>query len=75
MPKGYSSREILAALHKAGFEEISQKGSHIKLRRTSAGRTLTVIVKHPAASVPVGTFRSILKQAELTLDEFERLLR
>ena len=73
MPKRYSSREILAALRKAGFKEASQRGSHIKLRLDSGGRTRTVIVKHPAASVPIGTFRSILKQAELTLDEFEQL--
>ena len=74
MPKHYSSREVLEALHKAGFSDVSQRGSHLKLRRISGARTLTVIVKHPAPSIPVGTFRSILRQAELTLDDFERLL-
>ncbi len=75
MPKHYSSREVLEAPHKAGFSDVSQRGSHIKLRRTSGARTLTVIVKHPAPSIPIGTFRSILRQAELTLDDFEQLLR
>lgn len=75
MPKRYSSREILTVLHRAGFVEVSQKGSHVKLRRMNGDRTLTVIVKHPASSTPIGTFRSILKQAELTLDEFERMLK
>lgn len=74
MPKRYSSREILTALRRAGFEEVSQRGSHIKLRRLSGAQTRTVIVKHPAADVPTGTFRSILKQAGLTPDEFEQLL-
>jgi len=74
MPNQYSSREILAVLRKAGFVEISQRGSHVKLRRQRDGRTLTVIVKHPAANIPPGTFRSILRQAELPLDEFKRLL-
>lgn len=74
MPNQYSSREILAVLRKAGFVEVSQRGSHLKLRRQREGRSLTVIVKHPAASIPPGTFRSILRQAELTLDEFKRLL-
>ena len=75
MPKRYSSREILTALHKAGFVDVSQKGSHLKLRKSGSARTLTVIVKHPANAIPVGTFRSILKQAELTLAEFEQLLK
>jgi predicted RNA binding protein YcfA (HicA-like mRNA interferase family) len=75
MPKRYSSREVLTALHRAGFANASQRGSHLKLRRVVSGRTLTVILKHPATSIPIGTFRSILKQAELTQDEFEQLLR
>lgn len=74
MPNQYSRREILAVLRKAGFAEVSQRGSHVKLRRQRDGRTLTVIVKHPAANIPPGTFRAILRQAELTLDEFKRLL-
>lgn len=74
MPKRYSSRDVLTALHRAGFVDVSQRGSHLKLRRVSAGRALTVIVKHLAASIPIGTLRSILKQAELTQDEFEQLL-
>jgi predicted RNA binding protein YcfA (HicA-like mRNA interferase family) len=74
MPNRYSSREILTALRKAGFVEVSQRGSHLKLRRQTNGRTLTVIVKHPEVSVPPGTFRAILRQAELTLDEFKNLL-
>ncbi|MGH2502279.1 MAG: type II toxin-antitoxin system HicA family toxin [Ktedonobacterales bacterium] len=54
---------------------MSQRGSHIRLHRISSGHTRTVIVKHPDSSIPIGTFRSILKQAELTLDEFKRLLK
>jgi predicted RNA binding protein YcfA (HicA-like mRNA interferase family) len=75
MPKSYSSREVLSALHRAGFERISQQGSHIKLRRKNSGHARTVIVKHPDADIPLATFRSILKQAGLTRGEFERLLK
>ncbi|HLZ23890.1 MAG TPA: type II toxin-antitoxin system HicA family toxin [Ktedonobacterales bacterium] len=74
MSKRYSSREILKALRRAGFHDVSQQGSHLKLRATRGNRTWTVIVKHPAAEVPAGTFKSILRQAGLTLDEFEHLL-
>lgn len=71
MSRQYSSREVLAALRKAGFAEVSQRGSHVKLR---SGDGRTVIVKHPAAQIPAGTFASILRQAGLSRAEFERLV-
>jgi predicted RNA binding protein YcfA (HicA-like mRNA interferase family) len=74
MSKCYSSREVLAALRKAGFREVSQRGSHLKLRATRKGHTHTVILKHPSPLIPVGTFKSILRQAGLTMEEFEQLL-
>ncbi|MGI8549554.1 MAG: type II toxin-antitoxin system HicA family toxin [Dehalococcoidia bacterium] len=71
MSKRYSSAEVLTALQGAGFQRVSQKGSHVKLRATTAGRTHTVIVKHPAQTVPAGTFASILRQAGLSRHEFD----
>ncbi len=71
MPRHYSSREVIAALRKAGFSPISQRGSHMKLRDSSGH---TVIVKDPAASIPPGTLGSILKQAGMTHAEFEKLV-
>lgn len=44
MPDLYSAKTVLKALKKAGFEKVSQKGSHIKLRGVSEGKILTVIV-------------------------------
>jgi len=32
MPKLYSAKEVIKALKKAGFEIVSQRGSHIKLK-------------------------------------------
>jgi predicted RNA binding protein YcfA (HicA-like mRNA interferase family) len=74
MPKRYSSRDVLTVLQRAGFAQVSQRGSHLKLRGTRNGRTRTVIVKHPAAQIPVGTFKAILRQADLAQDEFDKLL-
>lgn len=65
MPKLYSARVVLSALHKAGFVRISQKGSHIKLRGVREGKLLTVIVPEHKIIAP-GTFSSILHQAEMT---------
>lgn len=43
MPKLYSSAHILKVLYSFGFVFISQKGSHIKLRKIG-NPTLTVII-------------------------------
>jgi len=61
-------------LERAGFWVVSQKGSHVKLRGIKNGKLQTVIVPNHK-EVALGTFRSILSQASLTLDEFEGYLR
>jgi predicted RNA binding protein YcfA (HicA-like mRNA interferase family) len=69
-PLGF--REIKRRLESAGFEEVSQKGSHVKFARTSRERTDTVIVPRHH-EVPVGTLRSILSQAHIDSDSWEKL--
>lgn len=62
-----SSKDILKLLQKYGWQIVSQERSHIKLKHpTQSGR---VIVPHPNKDLPIGTYRSILKQAGLTGDE------
>lgn len=70
MPKRYSSEYIIKVLKGKGFDIISQKGSHIKLRRIGQP-TLTVIVPAGRKEMPIGTFSSILKQAKLTEADFK----
>jgi predicted RNA binding protein YcfA (HicA-like mRNA interferase family) len=53
------SRKIIARLIKEGFEKVSQKGSHVKLRKGNR----TVIIPHPKRGLPTGTARNIAKQA------------
>ena len=71
MPKLYSSLEIIKVLKKQGFVYISQKGSHAKFRKTGS-QTSTVIVPAGRKEIPFGTFRSILRQANLTEDDFRK---
>lgn len=71
MPKLYSSKEIERALKQLGFEFISQKGSHGKFKNNK-GRI--VILPMARKEIPVGTFYSILKQMDTTLDEFVKQL-
>ena len=65
-------REVRRRLLAAGFAEVSQEGSHIKYARMTSQGTLTAIVPHHREIV-IGTLRSILRQAGLTVDEWEAL--
>jgi predicted RNA binding protein YcfA (HicA-like mRNA interferase family) len=69
-----SYREVRRKLNAAGFDEISQKGSHVKFVKTIHGGTRVAIVPRHSQDIPPGTLRSILNQSGLTPDEFERLL-
>lgn len=70
MSKLYSSREIVGVLERLGFLFVSQRGSHAKYRKPKDGEVLTVIVPMGKKEIPVGTFRSILKQSELNKSDF-----
>ncbi|MCZ8079101.1 MAG: type II toxin-antitoxin system HicA family toxin [Rhodobacteraceae bacterium] len=56
-----NSRKLLKILKDAGFEEVSKRGSHLKLRKGER----TVILPHPKKDLPMGTVRSIYEQAGL----------
>lgn len=74
MPKLHSAKIILAALQRTGFIIISQRGSHIKLYKKQGVKHLTVIVPNHK-EIAVGTFSSILKQADMTRDELEKFIK
>lgn len=56
-----NSRKPLKVLQDACFEEVSKKGSHLKLRKGDR----TVILTHSKKDLPLGTVRSIYQQAGL----------
>ncbi|MBI2019304.1 type II toxin-antitoxin system HicA family toxin [Candidatus Daviesbacteria bacterium] len=74
MPKLYSARIVLAALQRAGFSLISQRGSHIKLYKRDKDKNFTVIVPNHK-EIAISTFNSILKQAGLTRKGLEKFIR
>ena len=67
MSKLPSSRLIIKILEKNGFEFVSQRGSHKKFRKGNR----MVIVPDPRKEIPIGTFRSIIRQSGLTLEDFK----
>ena len=54
-----NSREIVKRLEKDDFVLVSVSGSHHEFRKGDR----TVIVPHPKKDLPLGTARSIAKQA------------
>ena len=64
MPKlrRLSGKEVVSIFGQFGFVVVSQKGSHMKLKREIAGQSQTLTV--PAHSeLDTGTLRAILRQA------------
>ena len=59
-----SGTDLVKALERLGFEQIRQRGSHVVMRRGSAG---TVVPLH--REVKTGTLAGILRQAGVTHDE------
>lgn len=70
MPKLYSARQVIKALQRLRFTIISQKGSHIKLRRVIEGNIFTPIVPNHK-EIAMGTLQSILRQAGITKEELD----
>lgn len=65
------ARELLKILKQLGFVERRQKGSHLFLSHQD-GRT-TVVPVHPSKPIGVGLLRSILRDINLSPEEFEKL--
>ena len=65
-----SGADMVRALTRAGFVEVSRRGSHVKMRHPD-GRTAIVPMHREIAP---GTLRSILRQAGLTVDQLLALL-
>jgi len=63
--------ELIRVLEKPGFEKIRQSGSHVIFKHAD-GRWTTVPV-HKGKDVAIGTFRKILKDAEITYEDFRKL--
>ncbi len=59
-----NSKVIVSLLEQAGFEKVSTKGSHVKMKHPDGRIT---IVPHPKKDLPLGTVRNIFKQAKIEI--------
>jgi predicted RNA binding protein YcfA (HicA-like mRNA interferase family) len=60
-----NSREVIRLLQQSGWQQVAQKGSHVQFKHPD--RPGRVTVPHPKQDVPIGTLRSIEKQAKMKL--------
>lgn len=72
MPKlpHVSGAEIQRALERLGFQKVRQSGSHVVLKRDSKG---CAVPMH--GEVKIGTLAGLLRQAEVSAEEFLAALR
>ncbi len=71
-----SGKKVIRALKRVGFQEFDQSGSHVYLHRWVGDRwseRVTVPV-HGNKILKLKTLKSILKQANLTVEELASLL-
>jgi len=61
-----NSRDVIRALEANGWVQVAQKGSHVQFKHPS--RPGRVTVPHPKRDLPLGTLRSIARQAGLRME-------
>lgn len=59
-----TAREILKILHKDGWYEVDQDGSHLQLKHPTKPGKVTLAM-HSKKDIPLGTLNNIFKQAGL----------
>jgi predicted RNA binding protein YcfA (HicA-like mRNA interferase family) len=65
---------VLRALQRAGWVIVRQRGSHIRLQKRLSGGELLKIIVPAHRPIKRSTLAHILKDARLSVDEFNDLL-
>ncbi len=66
----FTPKEILSKLLEIGFIIKRKSGSHIILRHPDGRQTY---ISMHTKDVPLGTFKKILKQSDMTEEEFRKI--
>ncbi|MSQ14039.1 MAG: addiction module toxin, HicA family [Dehalococcoidia bacterium] len=68
-----TAAEVLRALRRDGWQSVRQSGSHVILRHeTRPG--MVVVPRHPGVTLKSSIIASILKDAGLSSEHFQKLL-
>lgn len=67
-------KEVIAVLLKLGFFKHHQTGSHVQLHHNTKPHLRVTVPRHDKFELPAFVIGSILKQAEISRDEFLHIL-
>lgn len=70
-PPLLSGRKLVKIFKKLGYEKVSQKGSHIKMRNYE---TESVVIIPDHKELDRWTLKNILKQAEISEEKFKKFM-
>ena len=68
-----SGREMVKILGKIGFIIVGRKGSHVRMKR-QRGKEVLIVIVPMHRELAKGTLRSVLRQANMTPEDLNRLL-
>ncbi|MCC7159673.1 MAG: type II toxin-antitoxin system HicA family toxin [Ignavibacteria bacterium] len=74
MPKlpSVKPKEVIRMLNQLGYVEVRQTGSHKQFKKPEGGKLITVAFHNK--DINQVTLRSIIRQANLTVEEFIKLI-
>lgn len=73
---GISAKEAVKAFERMGFQIVSQRGSHIKMRRTTTGGKIETIIVPDHKQLKEGTLRKgMLRSIGITTEDFLKFLK
>ena len=61
------SKEVIKMIEADGWFKVAQKGSHVQFKHPTKQERVTIA--HPKKHIPIGTLKSIEKQAGIKLRE------
>lgn len=70
VPRGLTHTEVMVRLQRAGWVQVDSHGTHFVMAKEGNSHRVHVPFKY---DMPVGTLKMILRNAGLSLEEFERL--
>lgn len=65
------ARALIVILEKLDFEKVHQKGSHVRMKHSDGRRTSIPV--HSGEKVGVGLLRKILRDINISRDQFDKL--
>jgi predicted RNA binding protein YcfA (HicA-like mRNA interferase family) len=69
-----TARDVIRGLKKAGFLLYRQaRGSH-EIWYNPVTKRRTTIPNHPGVDIPKGTLKAVLKEADISLEKFLKLI-